>query len=473
MLLLKNSTSSMFFCCVSLFSLILSGCDVNGYDVDKVPDFPAIYFPETPPTEKLDVNNLDLYVDYSTCVSTAFYDTFFEAIQPTITARATRYISIKGNQIMVEWEKGQSGPDVYSRLRSVKDVSYADLKTVVEQIVNQNRQAVLITDGEYFQKGMGSNAHNPYMFDAIKEWLKKGYSLLIYSEPYVEKYRGRDYNKYRYFFVFTDDSQRMSMPEHLMNNLEEKRKVFNATKNINVHLTNIVSAFPKLDREFPNSSQPYCNENFGTLTNYNRTDYSEVIDLPFSCADMDQFLLRATDENGNPDSKANYIIRGLIVDKTGDSSGCYSFPSLKCKAYNITDYYCQYYDSVNSESGLKPHFDFSELAEAKDVFVFNKRHYQQTKEVCIGLDANYQSYLDNHSSQKTDFQLFKVDVVVDSISNNFPQQEERFVFPSIDNMGMTNRSVYESINQALNDADCYPTTQKQGVVYTYYIKIPN
>lgn len=464
----------MIICCAGLFSAVFISCSSAGnYDMDEVSEFAAAYFPEVPLTDKLDVNNLDLYVDYSTCVSTAFYDTFFEAIQPTITARATRYIAIKGNLITVEWEKGQSGPDVYSRLRSVKDVSYADLKTAVGKIVSQNRQAVLITDGEYFQKGLGSNAHNPYMFDAIKVWLKKGYSLMIYSEPYVETYRGKDYDKYRYFFIFTDNSQRMSMPEHLMNNLEEKRKTFNATKNINVHLTNIASASPRLDREFPNSSQPYCNENFGALTNYSRTDFSEVIDLPFSCTDMDQFLLQSTDENGNPNAEANYLVRGLTVDKTGDSSGCYSFPSMQCRAYNITDYYCQYCDSINSGAAAMPKFDFSDLPEAKDMFVLNKEHYRQTKEVCIGLDANYQGYLDNHASQYSDFQLFKVDVVVDSISNNFPQQEERFVFPSIDNIGMVNRSVYESINQALNDADCYPTTQTQGVIYTYYIKIPN
>lgn len=41
---------------------------------------------------------------------------------------------------------------VYQLLRTVKEVNNADIKTAVNRIVNGNRQAVLITDGEFLLK---------------------------------------------------------------------------------------------------------------------------------------------------------------------------------------------------------------------------------------------------------------------------------------------------------------------------------
>lgn len=70
---------------------------------------------------------------------------------------------------------------VYQLLRTVKEVNNADIKTAVNRIVNGNRQAVLITDGEFFTQGItGDNLNNPYLSESFRTWMKK-VMIFIYT----------------------------------------------------------------------------------------------------------------------------------------------------------------------------------------------------------------------------------------------------------------------------------------------------
>ena len=155
-----------------------------------------------PDGDAIQENQLNLFVDYSTCIAQAMnYDhtssRFYQALVPSLTHETKHYFSIKGNDI--QEEQGET----FSLLRTVKEVNYADLATAVEMIANGSTEAVLLTDGEYYQQSIaGGNINNPYMTNAFKTWLMKGHDVYIFAEPYVETNRGRQFNKKRFYLIF-------------------------------------------------------------------------------------------------------------------------------------------------------------------------------------------------------------------------------------------------------------------------------
>lgn len=189
------ATGASMLAAAGFLAATLNSC--GGSDVDPA-DAATKYVAEVQEVEASDLNpdSLLLYVDYSTCVAEAMNSPFFQEVQPTIVSNSPIYYSIKGNDIARE--KG----DTYTLLRSVKEVNNADLLSAANQIAAQNRQAILITDAEYWHPNVGDNLNNPYMHEAIGKWLTAGRDIYIYAEPYLESGK---YNKQRYYIVFTDD----------------------------------------------------------------------------------------------------------------------------------------------------------------------------------------------------------------------------------------------------------------------------
>ena len=181
---------------------LISGClhsfkRVNyTQDLSFMPEFVAHnYAPEFTTMS----DSVDLYVDYSTCVAEAKKSSYYAATHPSIVDCSPTFYSIKGKNIKKETEDRQM---VYQLLSSIKEVNHADIKQAVGRIVNSNRQAVLITDGEYYMQGnVRDNLNNPYLAEEFRAWLRAGRDIYIYSEPYLENGR---YGKYRYYMLFTD-----------------------------------------------------------------------------------------------------------------------------------------------------------------------------------------------------------------------------------------------------------------------------
>lgn len=73
-------------------------------------------------------------------------------------------------------------------------------------MANRNGESVMLTDGELFtQTATKNNPNNPYMHEAFKKWLLKGHDIHIIAEPFQEFYHGKNYNKKRFYIIFTDD----------------------------------------------------------------------------------------------------------------------------------------------------------------------------------------------------------------------------------------------------------------------------
>lgn len=181
------------------------GCTEEGTpdEIQYLNDFHKAYFVSQ--QDMLEEDNFTLYVDYSTCISQAMGDVsnsaapFYVEMVPNLVNATKTYWSIKGSTIAKE--QG----NVYSLLKSVTEVNYADQVTAVNKTADGNTEAVLLTDGEYYEQTIAkSHVNDPYMSDAIERWLKRGHDIYVFSEPYTETYRGAQYEKKRFYFLFTD-----------------------------------------------------------------------------------------------------------------------------------------------------------------------------------------------------------------------------------------------------------------------------
>lgn len=167
-------------------------------DTKYISDFHNLNYIKS--VDLLEENNLSLYVDYSTCIAIGQHSPFYRKLVPSFVDAAKNYYSIKGDTI-----KKEVPADTYNRLLNIKEVNFADLKTAAEQIADGKSEGVLLTDGEYYNPTIaGGNPNNPYLANAFKTWMKRGHDIFIISEPYVEQYNGANYNKKRFYLLFTD-----------------------------------------------------------------------------------------------------------------------------------------------------------------------------------------------------------------------------------------------------------------------------
>lgn len=156
----------------------------------------------SPSENILHQDDLSLFVDYSTCIAEGQHSAFYKQLVPSWVNATKKYYSIKGSKIS---EESLSDSSTYTRLLSVNEVNYADLKTAVKMMSESQSESVLLTDGEYYNPTIDSaGANNPYMADALKVWLKKGHDVFVIAEPYIEQNHGNSYHKNRFYFLFTD-----------------------------------------------------------------------------------------------------------------------------------------------------------------------------------------------------------------------------------------------------------------------------
>ena len=393
--------------------------------------------------------NIDLYVDYSTCVSEALSSPYYQAVHPAIVDCGPAYYSIKGNVVKEETRDKQT---VYQLLRSVREVNNADIKQAVERIVSSGRQAVLITDGEYSMPVItGDNLNNPYLAESFRRWLNQGHDIYIYSEPYVESGR---FSKFRYYMIFTDRS--------IENNLQQ-RFDRSAPKDERVKMFHLTTGTPSLafDKEYP-VVNPCLSLNTQTAKRYGNFEVQEY-QTEWETI-YDYILKNAVDNMGNPLPKGDFITRGLFV--AGSENDAYKIKELEAVTYNVYPAYQELADSI-AAGGTLPACRLE--SPVSGVFVVDNDILQQTGEVVIRLNPQF----DGSTLSVGMPNLLKVDLVMKDVAENFTGNDElnrNFKWQSISarNQGRDNTSIYESIRQVLMDPSVNPV-KKGGVIYTFYL----
>lgn len=417
-------------------------------DTKYLEDFHLVNFE---PQEKfLAENELNLFVDYSTCNKLGQNSQFFQAIGESLVNKTTAYYSIKGDQIEQE---DLSVNNVYTLLRNIQEVNFAELAKAADMMANGSVESVMITDGEYYTPSIAKGHDNdPYLANAFKTWILKGYDVHIISEPYIEPYDGQNYNKKRFYIMFTDD--------RMQNNIYERiRRTVDFTLFPDVDEFHISASHPQMKGNGNNASiqnevLESKSRGFGTfeIEDWDGCDWKTIEDV----------LVNAVDENTGEPLKGGAPIIEMGLDK--NSFGCYRITGLNLKVYDINNEYSDYYNAkVDGQKVGKQQF---ELAELENFMQLDNKEFDKHSKINISFN---QDWFDPSILSGKPYNYFKIDIAISDVKSIFENHEEKFQFESISQQGMKNVSVASSIKQCLADDKVLDKMRGQ-VIYSIYVK---
>lgn len=367
---------------------------------------------------------LCLYVDYSTCVAMGQSSPFFNKIMEPLTEEdhVTEYYAIRGSRI-----DSLPTDDVYGQLTNIEEVDFADLVTAADRIANGTQEAVLVTDGEYYtQSTAKANDNNAYLAKAFCIWLLKGHDIYIVSEQYIEPYKGKEYNKKRFYFYFTDSRKPGNIFEKVKETLGNQ---LNDTAYYHLGLNNL---------EF-NPAKSYVadtDHKFGIDEGYNY----EIED--WSTYTWDNIKSEVVDAQET----------AISLNIEAKSFGGFRITSIGVRTFDITRAYADYCDGTESDPAELDNFFVAEM---------DKR-------------SNVELKFDNfnlNSLNGSPCNWLMVQLYIDSAKYEFDEKaySKMFEFESISKHGETNNSVAASIRQCLTDHRIKEMISDK-VFYTIYIK---
>lgn len=439
------------FSSISLFSVLIFNSSCSGgvstpSDTNHLIEFHETYF--APKIDMLQQDDLSLYVDYSTCITMGQHSRFFQSLQPSLVNATKHYFSIRGAEI-----KEESGIDIYSELRNIVEVNYADLERAANLIAAGNSEAVLLTDGEYYQKNIaGGGINDPYMADALKVWLKKGHDIYIIAEPYIEKHKGKEYSKQRFYFLFTDNRLQGNIYDRII-------QTVNFDQFTDVQIFHLSADHPTIMAEGKTSK---VNQTI-SATQEERGDY-EIQDWPIDWKSIEAIVLSGVNpETGEALPYGECVIGGLKVDKS--SYGGFEISDIDVKVYDIGEAYSTFYYEKEAPSGAE-NVSLA-LSHCPNTIIYDEEAFKKDGKVNLYFDAPM--WTPDNFLTGSPFNYTKVDICVSKTENVFNQYASMFVFDAIGLPGESNVSVAESVKQCLFD----PEIQKMmnsAILYSIYIK---
>lgn len=443
---IKNVTMGLFlFSAISLFVSSCSSTPADPEAMKDIPEFHMTYFMDG--IQGMD-STLNLYVDYSTCIAMGQQSPFFQALVPTFT-KAANYYSIKGDSIAKE-----SG-EIYSMLKSIQEVNYADIKTAAETIAKGNQQAVLLTDCEYFQPSIAQgHVNDPYLADAFKTWLLKGHDIYILAEPYQEPNHGKVFNKKRFYVIFTDNRMPGNVYDRLMANVD-------LTRYPEISQFHLAASHPQMMGEGA-TSKPNINLSVDGLKGYG---FFEMQTWQLDWENIQKMVMEAVDPNsGQPKPDGDPVISGLALDR--NSFGAFRITNVGLKVSCINDDYNNF--MAKKANGGKVTKEQLHLVDMPHFLKIDEEEFQRHGKIDIYFDkTNFDGSALNGPSN-----FIKVDIVINDFKNVFntnPEAQNLFNFDSIDQPGSLNTSVTESIKQCLSDPAILNQIKGQ-VVYSIYVQ---
>lgn len=441
---LTGMTLGVAFCGLVSLSSCCGGVPTPE-DTKYLEEFHLVNF--EPQEKYLQDGALNLYVDYSTCNKLGQNSQFFQEIAASLVNKTSAYYSIKGSEI--QKEEG----DVYTLLRNIVEVNYAELANAAQMMAAGDCESVMITDGEYYTPSIAKGHDNdPYLANAFKAWILKGYDVHIISEPYIEPYNGRNFNKKRFYIMFTDD--------RMQNNIYERiRRTVDFTQFPDVDEFHISASHPQMKGNGNNSSTQNeilesKSKGYGTfeIENWDGCDWKTI---------EDELVNAVDEETGEPLKNGTPIIQ-MGLDK--NSFGCYRIKSVDLKVYDINEEYNTYYEAkVNGEN--PGHQDYT-LTEIENFMQIDSKEFEKHSKINISFN---QEWFDPNVLTGKPYNYFKLDLAIGDVQSIFGQHEEKFEFESITQPGSKNVSVASSIKQCLADDKVLEKMRGQ-VVYSIYIK---
>lgn len=433
-------------------SVLLNGCGDNRTPTPCDTEYLDNFHQLTNNVEigTIDSGNLQLFVDYSTCIALGKNSQVYQSIVPSLTAATKTYWSIKGDTITRE------DVDVYRELNDVSEVNYAALDQAINQMADLDTESILLTDGELFvQTSTRDNPNNPYMHDAFKKWLLKGHDIHILAEPYVEQYKGQQYQKKRFYIIFTDDR----LPGNIYDRISK---------------TVDLSQFPQVDEYHLSANYPWYVPSDQRASKPNPSlaaevtamgDY-EIQDWPLDWETIKQVIIaNAYDAEGNPLENGEKIISGLRVNR--NAFGAYRIKGINVKAYNINAEYQDIYERL--ANGEKVGSEKYELHEIPEFITYDKDEFDCHGNIDLYFDVEHFAPDTDTDLNGTPYNFIKIEITISEVENILTNHIDMFNFESIAHPGRTNVSISESLNQSVYDPEIIDSLNGK-VLYTIYIK---
>ncbi|MEI7660688.1 MAG: hypothetical protein WCK34_00750 [Bacteroidota bacterium] len=443
-----------------LFAPLVFSCSKKDYirNPDRISDFHAIISNTGRP---LPVDNVDLFVDYSTCIAEAVKNSsFFAKFRTNLSGCNPVLWSIKGNEIARVTANQDS---INFLMNDITEVPYSDLIGAVHRIATGNHQALLLTDGEYLTKPEGERTDLPYLLNDFKLWLSKGFEIVIYVEPYKERNK---FEKRRFYFLFTDARAQNNFAARIAN-------LVDLSSFPEIKMFKLVNPEIKVGTNYASLKQPRANP----VLSVNEMSYKKGYNYEFQeyqigWPDISQYIRYAADSaTGKEIPGGDFLFRGIFVNTKGLEY--FSVGDVDIRVSDVYNEFRQFEDSVQTRDKHPAAESFRELPE---ILKMDKECFAKTGEVTVKIHPNFNGDMLNKKGQDPEKEnLFKVDVVVNRASDLFDQRSagfDCFKWQSMWDPKKVNISVYESIKQLIKDPAVNPVNVNRGVIYTVYIKTP-
>lgn len=450
---LLNVVKTIIFGAIA--TICISSCNLFSSHVDtpeSVAHLAEFHIVNFEPRENiLKEGNLDLYVDYSICNYLGQSSQFFQNIEASLVNKTTTYYSIKGNQIAKEDMAVNGG--VYTLLRNIEEVNYAELAKAAEMMSQSDSESVLISDCEYYTQTIAKGHDNdPYFANAFKTWILRGYDVHVISEPYLEPYNGQNYKKKRFYILFTDD--------RMTNNIYDRIcRTIDFTKFPEVDEFHISASHPQMMGNGNNSSTQNSileskSKGFGTfeIEDWDGCDWKTI----------EEMLVNAVDENTGEPLKNGAPIIEMGLNK--NSFGCYRIKNVSLKVYDINQEYSDFFNA--KEANEKIGKEDCKPSEIENFMQIDPTEFNKHSKINISFNSDW--FNPNVLIGKP-YNYLKLDVIIDDVQSIFDQHEGQFEFESITRPGEKNVSIASSIKQCLAD-DKVLEKMKGQVIYSIYIK---
>lgn len=436
---MNMSKMYLFFASI-LLAILFNSCGSKYLQVDKQVLQTKIYDPTAIKYQSLQQSTV-LYLDHSTCVIDAVQNSeVFKAVRPNLGQYCDTLRLIKGDSFesIPLNRKENKVSEVLETINT--DISFADIRSAVFNICNDNQQAIIISDCESYANGRFLDLE-PYMSEPFKIWLSKGHSIYIITEPYQEKYKGRTYDKKRFFIIFTDDKLQAPISNVIKAEIQGlmENGVCTWFKMTN---SDISIESPKSDMVNPN------------LTfNVDYLNGFEFISIDDSWEAIREYVMKL-DKYGESISveKSESLISNLIL-VNGEN---FKINDIQIEATNITSKYLALEDSSVTANEIN----------ISDGFVLDKVALKSNKLNVLLTDKIFtESYL---LGKEYGGNLIRLDFVITQIELN-PYESNVFEWQSI---WSTNNAicVSKSIDNAIRDVNVIPTSPNRRVIHTIFIK---
>lgn len=424
------------FILVATMAAWFGGCKSKYFEVDSQILQEKIFDPTIVKLEDLESSTV-LYLDHSTCVIDANRNSsVFKALRPNLGQYSDTLVLIKGREFDTIPLNRQENRIAEVLERISQDIPFADIRSTIFSICNGNRQAILITDCEsYYNRFLDLEA---YMSEPFKNWIKRGHSIYIVVEPYIERYQGEDWAKNRFYFFFSNDRMQAPISHNMLSQIES------LLQNSVCKLYKITNSDISVRREGDNM---VAEDLTFTVEDMNGFQFVTIDD---TWDDIREYVMKL-DKYGElmPGDKPVPLIKNLIFNDGYN----YMITEVEVAATNITARYLAVEDSSITPSDI----DISKgFTLDKTALQDHKLNVILTEEIFDLLTNEY------------DVNLIRLDFIVtntkltDYDAGIFKWQSLHQNEPAI--------CVSKSIENVLSDIEIVPTNKERNIIHTVFVK---